>query len=132
MAAVSGRHCSLIHTIPVPQQRSAVCRGHSHSYDSSPTSATVVGRGTLLFTRFQPLISGCRVSKCHRMTLWGKACKGEESPDAPAWEKRAKARSHLMPRCTFYQASRFRWTITSVVYAPTKWCSTRSYSIVSL
>ncbi len=27
-AAVFGRHCSNIHTIPAPQQRSAVCRGH--------------------------------------------------------------------------------------------------------
>ncbi len=50
VAAMSGRHCSLIHTIPAPQQRSAVCRGHSHSHDSSPTSAAVVGRGTLSFT----------------------------------------------------------------------------------
>ncbi len=28
-AAVFGRHCSLIHMIPAPPQRSAVCRGHS-------------------------------------------------------------------------------------------------------
>ncbi len=86
-----------------------------------------------------------------------KAREGEESPDAPAqksarkrlvtwcpcarrqgvtWcpcaEKRAKARSHLMPRRAPYQPSRFRWTITSVVHAPTKWCSTRSYSIVTV
>ncbi len=31
------------------------------------------------------------------MPLRGKACKGGESPDAPAGEKRAKVRSHLMP-----------------------------------
>ncbi len=37
-----------------------------------------------------------------------------------------------MPRRAFYQPSRFRWTITSVVHAPTKWCSTRSYSIVTV
>ncbi len=33
-----------------------------------------------------------------------------------------------MPWCASYQPSRFCWTITPVVYAPTKWCSTRSYS----
>ncbi len=44
VAAVSGRHCSLIHTIPAPQQRSAVCRGHSHSHEASPTSEAAVGR----------------------------------------------------------------------------------------
>ncbi len=31
------------------------------------------------------------------MPLRGKAREGEESPDAPVWEKRAKARSHLTP-----------------------------------
>ncbi len=31
------------------------------------------------------------------MPLLGKAHKGEESPDASAREKRAKARSHLTP-----------------------------------
>ncbi len=31
------------------------------------------------------------------MPLRRKARKGEESPDAPAREKRAKVRSHLMP-----------------------------------
>ncbi len=31
------------------------------------------------------------------MPLCGKAREGEESPDAPAGEKRAKVRSHLMP-----------------------------------
>ncbi len=80
------------------------------------------------------------------MPLRGKAREGEESPDAPAqksarrrlvtWcpcaEKRAKARSHLMPLRAPYQPSSFRWTITSVVHAPTKWCSTRSYSIVTV
>ncbi len=35
-----------------------------------------------------------------------------------------------MPLRASYQPSRFRWTITSVVHAPTKWCSTRSYSTV--
>ncbi len=45
VAAVSGRHCPLIHTIPASQQRSAVCRVHSNSHDSSPTSAAAVGRG---------------------------------------------------------------------------------------
>ncbi len=33
------------------------------------------------------------------MLLRGKACEGEESPDAPAREKRANVRSHLMPLC---------------------------------
>ncbi len=37
-----------------------------------------------------------------------------------------------MPRRASYQPSRFRWTITSVVHAPTKWCSNRSYSIVTV
>ncbi len=67
------------------------------------------------------------------MPLRGKAREGEESPGAPArkstrrrgvtWcpcaKKRAKARSHLMPRRAPYQPSKFRWTITSVVHAPT-------------
>ncbi len=38
-AARFGRHCSLIHKIQAPQQGSAVCRGHSHSHDTSPSSA---------------------------------------------------------------------------------------------
>ncbi len=50
------------------------------------------------------------------MPLRRKARKGEESPDSGA----------------SYQPSRFRWTITSVDHAPTKWCSTRSYSIVTV
>ncbi len=113
-------------------------------------------------------------ARSHLMPLRGKACEGEESPDAPArksarrrgvtwcpcaekregeespdappqkstrrrrvtWcpcaEKCAKARSHLMPRRAPYQPSRFCWTITSVVHAQTKWCSARSYSIVTV
>ncbi len=57
------------------------------------------------------------------MPLHRKARDGEESPDVSARKKRAKARSHLMPLRASYQPSRFRWTITSVVHAPTKWCS---------
>ncbi len=85
-------------------------------------------------------------ARSHLMPLRGKAREGGESPGAPArksarrrgvtWcpctEKRAKARSHLMPRHAPYQPSSFRWTITSVVHAPTKCCSTRSYSIVAV
>ncbi len=68
-------------------------------------------------------------ARSHLVPLREKAREGEESPGAPARKKRARARSHLMPRRAPYQPSRFRWTITSVVHAPTKWCSTRSYSI---
>ncbi len=49
------------------------------------------------------------------MSLRGKAREGEESPNAPA---------------RILSAFQIRWTITSVVHAPTKWCSTRSYSTV--
>ncbi len=93
-----------------------------------------------------PCAEKCAKAISHLVPLRGKAREGGESPDAPAqksarrrgvtWcpctEKCAKARSHLMPRRTPYQPSRFRWTITSVVHAPTKWCSTRSYSIVTV
>ncbi len=40
-----GRQCSLIHTIPVPQQQSAVGRGHSHSHDTSHMSAAALCTG---------------------------------------------------------------------------------------
>ncbi len=81
-AAVFGRHCSLIHTIPAPQQRSAMCRGHSLVHMiPAPHQRSAVCRGHflihmipaphqrlpcledtgLLFTRYQPRISGCRV-----------------------------------------------------------------------
>ncbi len=69
-------------------------------------------------------------ARSHLMPLHRKARDGEESPDCLCAEKRAKARSHLMPLRASYQPSRFRWTITSVVHAPTKWCSTRSCSTV--
>ncbi len=38
-----------------------------------------------------------REGRSHLSPLWEKAREGEESPDAPAREKRVKARSHLMP-----------------------------------
>ncbi len=44
--------------------------------------------------------------------LSGKACEGEESPDASALE------GEESPDAS-YQPSRFRRTITPVVYAPT-------------
>ncbi len=57
--------------------------------------------------------------RSHMTPLRGKAREGEESPDA------LKGAS--------YQPPRFRRTITPVVYAQLfTWCSTRSYSIVSL
>ncbi len=46
VAAMSGRHCSLIHTIPAPHQWLPCLEDTA-----------------LLFTRYQPLISGCRVWK---------------------------------------------------------------------
>ncbi len=128
VAAMSGRHCSLIHTIPAPQQRSAVCRGHSHSHDSSPTSAAVVGRGhPLIYMIPAPhqrrrcedfALSilqgdmGPSVQRSHLIPLHRKTGEDEESIDGPArksaqwwgvsWcpcgEKRAKVRSHLTPR----------------------------------
>ncbi len=64
-AAVFGRHCSLIHTIPAPQQRSAVCRGHSliHMIPAPHQRLPCLEDTALLFTRYQPHISGCRVWK---------------------------------------------------------------------
>ncbi len=45
-AAGFGRHCSLIHTIPAPQQQSAVCRGHSliHMIPAPHQAAAGFGR----------------------------------------------------------------------------------------
>ncbi len=48
--------------------------------------------------------------------LRGKAREGEESADAPAREGKE---SPDALKGTSYQPSRFRWTITPVVYAPT-------------
>ncbi len=62
-----------------------------------------------------PLHRKARDGEESPLSLRGKAREGEESPNA----LRAS-----------YQPSRFRWTITSVCSAPTKWCSTRSYSTV--
>ncbi len=62
----SGLPCvedTLIHMIPAPHQRLSWVEGHSPSHETSPTSAAAVDRGTLSFTRYQPLISGCRVWK---------------------------------------------------------------------
>ncbi len=61
-AAVFGRHCSNIHTIPAPQQRSAVCRGHPliHMIPVLHQRLPCV-EDTLSFTLYQPHISGCSV-----------------------------------------------------------------------
>ncbi len=71
-------------------------------------------------------------ARSHLVPLRGKSARRQGVTWCPCAEKRAKAISHLMPRRAPYQPSRFRWTITSVVHAPTKWCSTRSYSIVTV
>ncbi len=143
-----GRHCSLIHTIPAPPQRSAVCRGHSliHMIPAPHQRLLCLEDTDLLFARYQPHISGCRVWKTllfysHDTSLTSAAavCRGllslthsrwhgapasvahplasSEAPPAserqwvilwngvqkrgvtwcPCAEKRAKARSHLMP-----------------------------------
>ncbi len=64
-AAVFGRHCSLIHTIPAPPQRSAVCRGHSliHMIPAPHQRLPCLEDTARLFARYQPHISGCRVWK---------------------------------------------------------------------
>ncbi len=98
VAAMSGRHCSLIHTIPAPQQRSAVCRGHSHSHDSSPTSAAVVGRGHPLIYMIPAPHQWRRCEDFALSILQGdmgpSRCKGVTS--SPCTEKRAKMKSQLM------------------------------------
>ncbi len=63
-AAVFGRHCSLIHTIPAPPQRSAMCRGHSliHMIPAPHQRLPCFEDTALLFTRYQPPPTAvCRV-----------------------------------------------------------------------
>ncbi len=95
-AAVFGRHCSLIHTIPAPPQRSAMCRGHSliHMIPAPHQRLPCLEDTALLFARYQPHISGCRVWKTlifysHDTSLTSAAavCRG----------LRSLTRSHLMP-----------------------------------
>ncbi len=127
-AARFGRHCSLIHTIQAPQQRSAVCRRH-------PLIHTIPAPHQRL-----PRTEDSALSLIQG-DMGPSRCK--ESPHPP---RRKVARGHWCPcvrkwwleswhPCAEKSAkapSRFCWTITPVVYAPTKCCSTRSYSIVSL
>ncbi len=61
-AAVFGRHCSLIHTIPAPRQRSAVCRGTLiHMIQPPHQRLPCLEDTALLFTRYQPPTAVCRV-----------------------------------------------------------------------
>ncbi len=63
-------------------------------------------------------LRGKRMKVRSRMTpLRGKAREGEESPDTPALEGEE---SPDALKGASYQPSRFRWTITPVVYAPTR------------
>ncbi len=64
-AAVLVRHCSLIHMIPAPPQRSAMCRGHSliHMIPAPHQRLPCLEDTALLFARYQPHISGCLVWK---------------------------------------------------------------------
>ncbi len=55
--------------------------------------------------------------RSHMTPLRGKACEGEESPDARALEGEE---SPDALKGASYQPSRFRRTITPVVYAPTR------------
>ncbi len=55
--------------------------------------------------------------RSHMTPLHGKAHEGEESPDARALE--GEESSDAL-KGTSYQPSRFRRTITPVVYAPTR------------
>ncbi len=60
--ALFGRHCSFIHTIPAPQQRSAVYRRHSFIHMiPAPHQRLPWVEDTLSFTWYQPHISSCRV-----------------------------------------------------------------------
>ncbi len=54
---------SLVHMIPAQHQRSAVCRGHSliHMIPAPHQRLPCLEDTGLLFTRYQPRISGCRV-----------------------------------------------------------------------
>ncbi len=62
-AAVFGRQCSLIHTRSAPQLWSAMCRGHPliHMIPAPHQRLPCVEDTSLLFTQYQPHISGCRV-----------------------------------------------------------------------
>ncbi len=124
-------------------QRLPCVEGHSHSYVTSPTSAAAVCRGlcSLTHSRWYGALAVLRTSHCaekcakvrsHLMPLRGKSVQRWGVTWRPCVEKRVEARSHLMPRCASYRPSKFRWTITPVIYAHKKWCSTRSNSIVSL
>ncbi len=51
----------------------------------------------------------------------------------PLHRKAREGEGSLMPLCQkAHQPSRFIWTIMSIVHAPKKWCSFRSYSIVTV
>ncbi|KAL0190882.1 hypothetical protein M9458_013580, partial [Cirrhinus mrigala] len=112
----------------------------------------IIAKGSNVAADAAPMEKHAKV-RSHLMFLHGKAYEGEESSHAlaqksvqrvtccPCVEKHAKVSSHLMPlhgkayeggespdASASFQPSRFCWTITSVVNAPTKWCSTRSDS----
>ncbi len=65
---------------------------------------------------WHPYSESTRKVWSHMTPLRGKAREVEESPDAPAREGKE---SPDALKGTSYQPSRFRWTITPVVYAPT-------------
>ncbi len=105
-AAVFGRHCSFIHTIPASHQRLpcvedsalSLIQGDMEPLLQSLTHSPVVKRpppqnGSESYYETEKKREGEESPGALRR----KARKGEESPDAPAQKKHAKARSHLMP-----------------------------------
>ncbi len=76
-------------------------------------------------------LRGKRAKASHLTPLSGKRTEGEESHDTPTREAREGEESPDAPaldgeespdalKGASYQPSRFRWTITPVVYAPTR------------
>ncbi len=89
-----------------------MCRGHfSNSQSARMRWDLMPLRG--MRAKASHLTPLCAKVRSHMTPLRGKACEGEESPDAPALE------GEESPDAS-YQPSRFRRTITPVVYTPTR------------
>ncbi len=78
---------------------------------------TARGKRAKVRSHMTPLRGKRAKVRSHMTPLRGKAHEGEESPDAPALEGEE---SPDALKGASYQPSRFRRTITAVVYAPTR------------
>ncbi len=76
--------------MPVPQQWSAVCRGHSHSHDSRPTTVAVVGRE-------HPLIHMRPAPHQQLLCVEGHSHSHETSPTSAAAMGRGYPLIHMIP-----------------------------------